>query len=64
VSHISKISIANKNIFLTIFHAFDLNVIDRTPHMLEKLDKSAYTHEEAEKEESAEEDSGDEAEEE
>eukprot|EP00569_Conticribra_weissflogii_P002114 CAMPEP_0171345612 /NCGR_PEP_ID=MMETSP0878-20121228/22088_1 /TAXON_ID=67004 /ORGANISM="Thalassiosira weissflogii, Strain CCMP1336" /LENGTH=334 /DNA_ID=CAMNT_0011849073 /DNA_START=87 /DNA_END=1091 /DNA_ORIENTATION=+ len=35
-----------------------------TPHMLEKLDKSAYTHEEAEKEESAEEDSGDEAEEE
>lgn len=32
--------------------------------MLEKLDKSAYTHEEAEKEESAEEESGDEAEEE
>ncbi len=37
---------------------------DRSPHMVEKLDKSAYVHEEAVKEESAEEESGDDAEEE
>ncbi|KAL7471193.1 hypothetical protein ACHAXS_011511 [Conticribra weissflogii] len=35
-----------------------------SPHMVEKLDKSAYVHEEAVKEESAEEESGDDAEEE